>query len=144
MTLPLRAILALLPLSILAAEPPAAILGDWEIARVVPTTNTQVAPSPKAVGSRFSYTAAAADLAGERVEAPQYDLRREASPDFAVRYRIPVSELGVNGEHVRIVEVTKSGKPVAALGATVFLVGRRRLVTVWDGVFYEMRPARKS
>jgi hypothetical protein len=141
-TLTLRAALALLPLPLLAAEPPAAVGGTWEITRVLPTTNTQVAPPPNAVGKRFTYSGAAADLAGVKIEDPQYSVRKLTSADFAVDYRIPPSELGVNSGEIRVVEVLKGGKPATEMGATLFLAGRRRLVTVWDGVFYELRPAK--
>ena len=144
MTLIVRAALALLPLTLLAAEPPAAISGTWEITRVLPTTNTQVTPPANAAGKRFTFSAAAADLAGTMIEDPGYNLRKVTSADFAVDYRIPPAEVGVNSGEVRIVEVLKGGKPATEMGATLFLAGRRRLVTVWDGVFYELRPVKGS
>jgi hypothetical protein len=135
--------LALLPLSLLGADPPAAISGTWEITRIIPTTNVQTEPDSKAIGKRFTYAAEAADLAGLQIETPVYSLRTVLAEDFAVDYRTPLSELGVEAEKIRVVEVTKSGKTAAELGTTVIIAGRRRLVTVWDGVFYEMRRAAK-
>lgn len=125
-----------------AAEPPATIVGTWEIARVIPTTNTQLAPDPKATGKRFTYTAESAELNGFRVDGPEYQLETVQAADFVVAYRATLTELGVEADRVRVVTISAKGAPVSAPGATVFLAGRRRLVTVWDGVFYELRRAR--
>jgi coenzyme F420-reducing hydrogenase delta subunit len=137
-----RAILALLSLTLPAAEPPSAITGAWEIVRVIPTTNTQTAPDAKATGKRFTYAADAADLAGVRIDEPEYELETLEAADFAVEYRATLTELGVESGHIRVVRVLRKGEQVTEMGATLFLAGRRRLVTVWDGVFYELRRAR--
>jgi coenzyme F420-reducing hydrogenase delta subunit len=143
MLLPRRAILALLPFSLAAAEPPASIQGTWEITRIIPTTNVQTAPDPQASGKRFTYTAESAELAGVRVEEPEYTLTTVEAADFAVDYRAPLSELGITADRVRLVTISRKSNPVAEMGATVVLAGRRRLVTVWDGVFYELRRPAK-
>lgn len=138
----LCAIVALLPLSLLASEPPSAVSGAWEITRAIPTTNIQTGPDAKAVGKRFTYAADAADLAGVRVEEPEYKLKTLEAVDFAIEYRATLTELGVDAGDIRVVTLLRKGKPVTEMGATVFLAGRRRLVTVWDGVFYELRRPR--
>lgn len=137
-----RAILALLPLTLLAGEPPGAIGGVWEIARVIPTTNMQTAPDANATGRRFSYAADSADLAGVRIDEPEYKVERLEAADFAVAYRATLTELGVESGHIRVVTIHSKGKLVPETGATLFLAGRRRLVTVRDGVFYELRRIR--
>jgi hypothetical protein len=131
--------LILLGISAQASEPPSAIAGDWEVARVVPTSNIQTAPDKKKLGQVLQFRRGRARLADVSLSDAHYAVRWSNPREVAADYRVPAQELGLSGEKILIVDVTSAKGSAGGLGSKLIVKSPGTLLAPWDGVFYELK-----
>ena len=77
-------------------------------------------------------------LRDERCEKPGYVEGAWTESDFLAGVRISKDQLGISADTVRTFTITCSAEKWIAPGSFLLLDGAR-LLTLWDGVFFEMR-----
>jgi hypothetical protein len=118
------------------------IYGSWKIERVIPSSNiqTSVDDAKKYVGVEIVYAGDEFRFGGEVIGHPRYKTGRMTAAVFYEQYRAQLKELGVTRGAVSTVEVLdEKGEAVLNPGAIVFVKSADLIVTVWDGVYFEVR-----
>jgi hypothetical protein len=116
------------------------IYGSWKIKRIIPTSNiqTSVEDAKKYLGMEIVYSAEQFKFGGEAVEHPKYKTGRMTGEAFYDQYRAQLKELGVTRGAVSTIEVQDAkGDPVLNPGAIVIVRSANRIVTMWDGIYFE-------
>lgn len=126
-----------------AAEdgPPSYIYGRWTVARLIPTSNIQVAPQDlnPIIGTVATYSASRVKFGSYVVKSPKYRLRRESANQFFEEATFDPREIGIRGQSVDTITILDGhGRPVTAPGMMLFIRGKNALVTTWDGGYFEM------
>jgi hypothetical protein len=134
--------LVLVVAPLLTAQIPArTIYGSWKIKRIIPTSNIQTSAddAKKYLGMEIVYSAEEFKFNGEAVEHPKYKTGRITADTFYEQYRAPLKELGVTRAAVATVEVQDAkGEAVLNPGAIVFVRSSNTIVTMWDGIYFEV------
>jgi hypothetical protein len=120
-----------------------AIYGHWKITRLIPTTNVQTgADNLKPwIGKKISYSDSVATFGDVVVKSPKYKVRRLSEDSFYSDNRISPREIGIRSESVTEIDLTdESGMTILSPGpgTTVFARSKDKLVTMWDGGYFEM------
>jgi hypothetical protein len=117
------------------------IYGRWKIKRIIPTSNiqTSVDDAKKYLGMEIVYSADEFKFDGEAAAHPKYKTGNMSAATFYEEYRAQLKELGVTHGAVSTVEVQDSkGEAVLNPGALVFVRSVNTIVTVWDGIYFEV------
>ncbi len=128
--------------SSLAASPELALVGDWRISRELVAGNT-AALTPDEIesllGAEAHYTDRSAEFAGVRCERPVFDSYHETSDNLHQLFELRFEDLGLSGPDVLAIDINCMEPDVEFLaGNTVLVAGPNRLVTVVDGVWFEL------
>ncbi len=126
----------------LAASPELAIAGDWRISRELVAGNT-AALTPDEIesllGAEAHYTRNSAEFAGVRCERPVFDSYHETSANLNQLFELRFEDLGLSGPDVLAIDINCMEPDVEFLaGNTVLVAGPNRLVTVVEGVWFEL------
>lgn len=125
-----------------AKAPELAIAGDWKISRELVAGNT-AALTPDEIesllGAEVHYTRSSAEFAGVRCERPVFDSYHETSENLHQLFELRFEDLGLSGPDVLAIDINCMEPDVEFLaGNTVLVAGPNRLVTVVDGVWFEL------
>ncbi len=125
-----------------AVETPT-MTGIWTVVgHSIPGTAAMNDEQAKArYGESLRLTRGTAASAGQRCDAPRYAVRVEPTEEFlAGEYKLAPGSLKLiaRRSQVRVMQVTCSGPPWNALGATLIEVDRDRAIAPWNGVFFEL------
>lgn len=135
-------VLALVVGPVLIAQIPArTIYGVWKIKRIIPTSNIQTSAddAKKYLGTEIVYSAKEFKFNGEAVEHPKYKIGQVTADTFYEQYRAQLKELGVTCGTVATVEVQDAeGEAVLNPGAIVFVRSSETIITMWDGIYFEV------
>jgi hypothetical protein len=135
-------LLALIVAPCLTAQIPArTIYGVWKIKRIIPTSNIQTSAdaAKKYLGMEIVYSAEKFKFNGDAVEHPKYKTGKMTADTFYEEYRAQLKELGVTRGAVATVEVQEvKGEAVLSPGAIVFIRNSNTIVTMWDGIYFEV------
>ena len=126
---------------VIAQVPARAICGRWKVKRVIPTTNIQTSPddAKKYLGTEIVYAADEFKFGSEAAEHIKYKTGRMTAANFYEEYRAQLKELGVTRDWVSTIEVLDAkGDAVLNPGATVFVRNANIIVTMWDGIYFEV------
>ena len=118
-----------------------AVFGEWQVSgHLAPGVSAMSAERSDAWrGRKAAYSAARASFNNHTCSKPTYRYSEISAAEFETQFRASPQDLGIpDGESVRIVAVECDGLWVAP-GATLVLGGPRRVLTLWDGVFFELR-----
>jgi hypothetical protein len=127
---------------LLHAQVPARfIYGSWKVKRIIPTSNIQTSTedAKKYLGMEIVYSADEFKFDSEVVKHPKYKTGRMAAETFYGQYRAQLKELGLTRGALTTVEVLDAkGEPVLNPGAIVFVRNSNAIVTMWDGIYFEV------
>lgn len=123
-------------------------LGKWIIVRTIRTpqgihavTDTQV---KYLINQTVELSSVVAKSGGEEIGNPQYRTTTVTRFDFyANKFKhVDPAELGIDSDPVIIIEVTDAdNKEWTHVGGTLIVKDVDTLITIWDGVFFEMKRA---
>ncbi len=121
-------------------QPPQPVCGHWVVKKVIPTSGISEAPNKAFLGLRATYLPAEMEF-GQRVRIfnPLYKERRWSRARFFQASHISASELGIKCKSVLEVDaLDHRGGEVVDVGTMLFIRNENRLVTLWNGVFYQL------
>lgn len=125
-----------------AAAPVQMIAGDWVIRReLVAGTAASLTPDEveSLLGAEAHYTRDSAEFAGVRCERPLFDSYHETSANLHQLFELYFEDLGLSGDDVLAIDINCMDADVEFLaGNTVLVAGPNRLVTVVEGVWFEL------
>lgn len=126
---------------------PPVIYGHWRISRLIPTTNIQTGPDNLKpwIGRKISYSDSEATFGDVIVKNPKYKLRRLSEDSFFSDNRISPREIGIRHQFISEIDLTdESGRVILSPGpgTTVFVRNKGKLVTLWDGGYFEMERSK--
>lgn len=139
----------LLTFSLTVAVPPVCpaqdsasmIYGSWTIKKIIPTSNGQTSAeaAKKYLKTEIEYSRDKLKFGSETVEHPTYKTGKLARDVFYEQYRLQLKELGITGVAVSTIEVLDAkGEPVPGPGAIIFVKNSNVIITMWDGIYFEM------
>jgi hypothetical protein len=135
-------LLAFAPLSPATAQISArSIYGRWKIKQIIPTSNIQTSAddAKKYLGVEIVYSAEEFKFGSEAVAHPKYKTGKMTAGEFYEQYRAQLKELGVTRGAVSTLEVQDAkGEGVLNPGAIVFVRSANTIVTMWDGIYFEV------
>ena len=125
-----------------ANAPVQLIAGDWVIRREL-AAGTAAALTPDEIesllGAEAHYTASSAEFAGVRCERPLFDSYHETSANLHQLFGLYFEDLGLTSDDVLAIDINCMDADVEFLaGNTVLVAGPDRLITVVDGVWFEL------
>ena len=89
------------------------------------------------VGRKARYSGSLAQFGKDECSAPQYETRSLILQAFAQEFRVPSTDLGLPAP-IQIVEI-RCADPWDGPGNRLFVKGPNELLTLWDGVFFELQ-----
>jgi hypothetical protein len=98
-------------------------------------------------GQTVQLTKSEAISTNDRCDAPAYSVRSVAAEEYlAIEFHIEAGKLAplAGREELRLVEVSCDGAPWVGFGALLIEVSEDRVLTPWDGVFFELERAQGS
>ena len=127
-----------------AQSVPSSVGGAWKVVRwsAPGISGMRDGVADSWVGRAARFEAKLVEFGPERCEAPSYGPKSvEAENYFIEGFRIYPKELGITAKVVSVVEISCRGKQWDAPGSLLIIKDNDHLVTVWDGVFFELtRP----
>jgi len=91
------------------------------------------------LGKGARYERSIAEFATDRCSAPTYMLKIvDADRFFTEEFRVKAASLGIPSSKIAVVEITCGGSHWIAPGSLLVVKSKERLLTVWDGVFFEL------
>jgi hypothetical protein len=96
-------------------------------------------------GQTVELSAAAAVSPNDRCDSPAYATRSVPADDYlATEYKLEPGSLQplAGREELRLIEVACNGAPWVGFGALLIEVNPDRVLTPWDGVFFELERLR--
>ncbi|ABR47642.1 hypothetical protein Amet_1443 [Alkaliphilus metalliredigens QYMF] len=76
-----------------------------------------------------------ASFVGESIENPIYREEVINNEDFFESYRLELTDLGIEESNVKIIGIENWTNP----GSTLIMKDKDTLITLWDGVFFELK-----
>ena len=126
---------------------PASVRGEWRVQRWsapgISGMTTERADLYVGKTARFEKRLAQFDV--QRCDKPTYrQAFVQAEKYFLDGFRIYAKELDITARAVEIVEMSCGQDRWTGPGETLIVKDRERLLTVWDGVFFELTRSRPS
>ncbi len=123
---------------------PPSILGEWRIARILPTANTACWDNDRAkplLNSRLRYSPGAMTWKGGSVPITEALTRTLSARQFAGEYKVNLADLGIHAPSVLEIDLQHedadiTGSTTEVPGDTVLLAGPGRIVVSACGVFF--------
>jgi hypothetical protein len=130
------------------AEPPFDPIGTWTVVghSMPGITATTEGEAQAHDGQTVQFSPTEALSNGERCAEPRYPARAVDTEGFlATEFNLPPESLKpVAGKDlVTVVEVSCADAPWTAFGSLLIVVGANRVITPWDGVFFELERTPK-
>lgn len=126
-----------------AASPEQQITGDWVISRELAAGNAaSLTPDEieSLLGAEARYTSSSAEFAGVRCGRPLFDSYHETSDNLYQLFELRFEDLSLSGPDVLAIDINCMEADVEFLaGNTVLVAGPDRLVTVVEGVWFELK-----
>ena len=120
---------------------PTALFSTWVVQKTLSTSNVQGLSDAEAralLGREIRYDPSEMRIGTQVVKGIRYDVRRLSSAQFFEEAYVSLTAVGIGTRDVYAVTVRRSdGAPVNALGATVYVASKSRLLLLRDGVFFE-------
>jgi hypothetical protein len=139
----MKALLPLLLASAVAGADLSSIYGDWQLGEPLasaPDTPLSGAEIESLIGVRVHYAPDAVRFGEENCEQPLFDSYTETEANFLSLFQIRFDDLRIPGQETLAVDINCMQPDVDFIaGNTVLLAGPDRLVTVVDGVFFELK-----
>ena len=133
-------------LILMSAAPPVAfvqgpILGSWQVvsSRCPGVCAMSAAESAEWHGTIARYTASVARFGGDSCATPSYSRRRLTDREFIRGFRTSLRSIGITANSVDVIEVGCNGRGTKP-GSFLIIKDPGHILTVWDGVFFEMVP----
>jgi hypothetical protein len=131
-------------MTLVAAAPggvPIEVSGDWKVVKhyepgISAMSKTE---ADSWVGKKAHYEETLAEFDAGRCVAPTYTVKMvDAEIFFIDEFRVRAASLGVTAKTVSVVEIACSGSSWASPGGLVVVKSKGRILTVWNGVFFEL------
>jgi len=115
-------------------------LGNWRVVsnRYVGVSALSRPEAAAWTGREARYSRTAAGFAPDTCGAPVYASRFVDVADVAADFHVRPSDLPFPGTRVQVVDVTCVDPSWTGPGARLYVLGPMRLITAWDGVFFEL------
>ena len=129
-----------------AQDSASVIYGSWTIKKIIPTSNVQTSAdaAKKYLKTEIEYSRDKFMFGNETVEHPTYKAGKMTRDVFYEQYRLQLKELGVTSAAVSTIEVLDAkGEPVLQPGAIIFIKSSNVIITMWDGIYFEMMRTAK-
>jgi len=125
-------------------EPPFDPIGTWTVVgHYMPGISAMTDEEAKAHDGQTVQLGASEALSnGERCAPPRYPARNVVTEDYlATEFNLPPEALKPveKRAELTVVEVACGDAPWTAFGSLLIALGPQRALTVWDGVFFELR-----
>jgi hypothetical protein len=144
MFLTTQLVTVLISIAALGQSVPSSVGGAWKVERwsAPGISGMRDGVADSWVGRLARFDEKLVEFGPERCEAPSYRPRTvEAENYFIEGFRIYAKELGITATTVSIVEILCRGKQWDAPSNLLIIKDKDHLLTVWDGVFFELtRP----
>jgi hypothetical protein len=119
---------------------PSDLFGTW---KVVKHYEPGISAMDKAqadtwIGKSATYEVNAAKFEMETCADARYTIRTVDDDQFFSEYRIPLKSVDIDVAKVSIIDVTCAGSDWIAPGSLLVVKNRDRVLTLWDGVFFEL------
>ena len=120
------------------SAPPEAFHGTWTVTSVIAPGAAAGPGRGLAAGAEARFEPGAARVKDQACDEPTYTKRSLWAPTFTEAYRVSPQELSITAEPIALVDVTCGSGNLEA-GSTLILRPDGSMLTMWDGVFYELR-----
>jgi len=119
-------------------HPPASVCGHWVVTKVVPTSGISTSPRKDFLGLEAEYLPSEMRFGNKVVvRNPLYRVERQSVAEFFKQSYDRLSELGIKGDSVLIIDVLdENGKDVIRPGAVLHVRNSHQIITLWEGVYY--------
>jgi hypothetical protein len=113
--------------------------GDWRIVLFTAPGNAALAPTNAAdwIGTVATYDAHRAVFGRATCAAPTYATRTMTADEFTTQYRVRPADVGLPADAVTQITVTCPSSWTNR-GSVLLVKSRDALLTMWDGVFFEL------
>ena len=113
--------------------------GDWRVIWFTAPGISALAPTEATawIGTVATYDKDRAAFGRESCAAPSYATRTMTPDEFAREYRVRAADLGLQGDAVTLVTVT-CPSAWTSHGSLLIVKSADVLLTMWDGVFFEL------
>ncbi|WP_028595342.1 hypothetical protein [Paenibacillus assamensis] len=109
--------------------------GNWKISKIAGYSPIYVDTDESAnIGKAALYTAEIARFNDNERKNPIYKEMKYSKSKFFEENRIQLSDIGINDEQVRIVEIEDWSGP----GSGFIIKNEQALILLWDGIYYEL------
>ncbi|NQD36099.1 hypothetical protein HPT27_03620 [Permianibacter sp. IMCC34836] len=119
------------------------IAGDWVISRELAAGNAATLTPDEVeslLGAQAHYDSQSAAFAGVDCGRPSFDSYRETSANLYQLFELRFDDLAIIGDDVLAIDINCMDADVEFLaGNTVLVAGPDRLVTVVEGVWFELK-----
>jgi hypothetical protein len=133
-------VLALVQASILLAGPESAAFGKWRVVGHLEPGIAAMSPEQAQtwLGTAAVYSRSAARFGRERCTTPAYVVSHLDVGTFMEQFRLRPTDIGIHSQPVTVITIQCNG-PWVAPGAIIVVSGPDRILTLWDGVFFELQ-----
>ncbi|MBD8497264.1 hypothetical protein [Paenibacillus arenosi] len=109
--------------------------GNWKISKVAGYAPIYVDTDESTnIGKKASYSAQLARFDDTEIKNPIYTEKKYSKSKFFEGYRIQLSDIGIDDEEVRIIEIVDGSRIDSAL----IIKNEQALIFGWNGIFYEL------
>jgi major membrane immunogen (membrane-anchored lipoprotein) len=112
-----------------------AYFGNWTVHKVVGSTPVSASIDEKMIGMKAVYTNEKASFDKNEIANPEYKELEMTKDDFLKEYRNQLSDIGIESNTIKMVEVISWTNP----GGVLFIKDDQTLIFLWDGNYYEMK-----
>lgn len=121
-----------------SSSPPEPFHGTWTVASVIAPGVPAGPGRGLAVGTEARFGPDDALVGAQACDEPTYTKRSLWAQTFTEAYRVTPQQLSIATEPVALVDVACASGHLEA-GSTLILRSDGSMLTMWDGVFYELR-----
>ncbi|TVX93804.1 hypothetical protein [Paenibacillus agilis] len=109
--------------------------GSWKISKVAGYSPIYVDTDESAnIGKKASYSAQLARLDDTEIKNPIYTEKKYSKSKFFEEYRTHLSDIGIDDEEIRIIEIEDWSGP----GGGLIIKNEQALILLWNGIYYEL------
>jgi hypothetical protein len=127
------------PPLLFAQGPTSTIYGSWRVvsSRCPGVCAMSTAESARWRGKMARYSASVARFEADSCATPSYASRTLTDRDFIGGFRTSLKSIGITADSVEVIEIGCRGTWTVP-GSFLIIKDRTHMLTVWDGVFFEM------
>jgi hypothetical protein len=120
------------------SSPPEPFHGTWKVTSVLAPGVSAPPGGAVPVGTEVSFEADEAAFGARSCDEPAYTRRSLSFQTFTEAYRVAPDQLSLTAEPVGMVDLSCGNGSLEA-GSTLILRPDGSMLTMWDGVFYELK-----